>query len=97
MSRYTYAGPYQNPTTGWFVKEVAEVFQVWIRSERQEDGSCKPDRKHTSAPDFESAEEAAEYIDGLAEFYEEDYDSYLEENGPEIARMERYEMWRNEY
>lgn len=98
MSRYTYAGSFQNPTTGWIVKPVEDKFGVFVRSdERQADGSIVPDRRHTSAPLFDEPEDAAEYIDGMAEAFEEDYDDYLEENRHEIAQMERYEAFRNEF
>lgn len=97
MSRYTYAGPYKNPTEGFFVKQVREHFEVWIREERAEDGSCAPDRKHRSSPKFEEAGDAQEWIDALHEDFEQDYESYLEENRYEIAQMERYEAFRNEY
>jgi hypothetical protein len=43
------------------------------------------------------AEEAAEWIEQTAQGFEEDYDNYREENHYEIARMEQYEDWKNEY
>jgi len=98
MSRYTYAGTFSNPTGNWIVKRVDDKFGIFVRSdERQEDGSIEPDRKHTSAPLFDEPEEAAEYIEGKAQDFEEDYDDYLEENRYEINRMEQYEAFRNEY
>src|SRR4051812_20853907 len=104
MSRYTYAGPFKNPTEGWYVKGIFSPdgdheprFQIWIHHDREKDGSAEPDRRHTSAPEFECEEEAAEYIQGMQEFFEEDYSEYLDENGPEIARMEMYEDMRDEY
>lgn len=54
-------------------------------------------RPHTSAPVFEEAEDADEWIDGVEQSFDEDYEDYLEENRFEIAQMERYEQWRNEY
>lgn len=97
MSRYSYAGKFVNPTEGFFVKLVDDHYEVWVRADRQEDGSCEPDHKHTGAPDFDEAEDAAEWIEGTAEFFEQDYDDYLDENSYEIARMEAYEDFRNEY
>jgi hypothetical protein len=96
MSRYTYAGEYKNPTEGWYIKKVGDKFEVWVRSDREKDGSAEPDRKHTSAPTFDEAEDASEYITDKAEFYEEDYSDYLEENHDAIAAMERFEAFRNE-
>lgn len=98
MSRYTYAGSFQNPTTDWIVKPVGKKFGVFVRStERAPNGSIPADRRHTSAPLFDEPGDAAEWIEGTAERFEEDYDEYLEENRFEIARMERYEQFRNEY
>lgn len=97
MSRYTYAGPFRNPTEGFYVKAVDEHFEIWVRSDRAKDGSAPPDHKHTSAPNFNEPEDAEEWISNLREFFEDDYDEYLEENHAEIARMEAYEDWRNEY
>lgn len=98
MSRYTYAGPFVNPTTDWIVKPVGKKYGVFIRTaERGENGSIPADRRHTSAPLFAEPEEASEYIDGMNEFFEEDYDQYLDENHDSIAQMERYEAFRNEY
>lgn len=97
MSRYTYAGTFQNPTTDWIVKPVDGKFGIFVRAtEREEDGSMPADRRHTSAPLFDDSEEAAEYIDGKAEFFEEDYSEYLEENRYEINQMERYEAFMAE-
>lgn len=96
MSRYIYAGPYRNPTEGMYVRPVGEKFEIWVRSDRAEDGSAPPDHKHTSAPSFEDEGEAHEWLDDLAAFYEEDYDQYLDEHHDEIVAQERYENWRNE-
>lgn len=54
-------------------------------------------RPHTTARIFAESEDADEWIEGLHESFERDYDDYLEENSHEIAQMERYEQWRNEY
>lgn len=103
MSRYTYAEPYRNPTEGMYVKEFVNdaqdewQYEIWVRQERAEDGSAPPDHKHTSAPTFDTMEDANEWLDGLSEFYEQDYEQYLEENHTELVRMELYELWRNEY
>lgn len=98
MSKYTYAGDFQNPTQDWIVKPVGKKFGIFIRStKRREDGSIPADRRHSSAKLFSDEEDAHEYILGMNEFFEEDYDQYLDENHEEIARMERYEAFRNEY
>jgi len=96
MSRHTYAGPFKNPTEGFYVKAVRDHFEVWIREDRNTDGSAPPDRRHAKSPKFEEAGDAQEWIDGLYDFYEEDYDQYLEENHLEIVRMEQYEAFLNE-
>lgn len=97
MSRYTYAGPWRNPTESWFVQEVSGKFEVWKRYERESDGSCKADAPFNPPKVFDCGEDAEEYISDIKEFFEEDYDDYLEENHYEIARMEAYEQFRNEY
>lgn len=97
MSRYTYAGKFVNPTEGWYVKEAKDgLFEIWVRSDRNADGSADPDHRHTSAPRFEDDGEAAEYISDMRDVAEQDYDDYLEENHDDIVRQERYEDWRNE-
>ena len=54
-------------------------------------------RPHTNGLTFGEAEDVEEWIANLSEFFEQDYDDYLEENRYEIVQMERYEMWKNEY
>lgn len=101
MSRYSYdVNNYRNPTEGFYVKEIDGLYFVFIREDRAADGSCPPDRKHNAkwnAKGFEEAGDAQETIDSMHESFEEDFDSYLEENRYEIAQMERYEAFRNEY
>lgn len=100
MSRYTYAGPFKNPTEGFFVKQQGQRFYVFIREDRRADGSCPADRKHNASWNkrgFEEACEAEETIEQLRESFEEDYDDYLNENHDDIVRMEQYENFRNEY
>jgi hypothetical protein len=128
MSRYTYAGDFVNPTTGWVVipnpnpirraddDSIIESFIIGIpitdgeivqvlRNEgadaanellalRDKTGGYRP---HTSETVFMNEDDATEYIESLEDFFEQDYDDYLEENHFELVRMERYEMWRNEY
>ncbi len=97
MSRFTYAGPYRNPTEGWFVKENAEgKYEIWLRCDREPDGSAPPDRKHKGAPTFDEAGDADEYIAECAQESEDDYDQYLDENRYEINQMERLEAFLNE-
>lgn len=118
MSRYSYAGPFRNPTEDWKVipnpqgegyvwgipitdKEIVD----FIRDERYQEAkelqelkdSTGGYRLHTKNQVFEEEEEAIESLEALEEFFEEDYDQYLEENHHEIVQMERYEQWRNEY
>ena len=52
---------------------------------------------HTNGKRFDDESDAWEWIEQMSDAYEEQYDRYLEENSFEIARMERYEAWRNEY
>jgi len=96
MSRFTYAGEFKNPTSNWSIRSGDNCWQIWVRSDRARDGSAEPDHKHTSAPDFETYEDAEEWINGCSEAIEQDYDDYLDENRYEISRMEQYEQWRNE-
>lgn len=105
MSRYSYAGTYRNPTEGFFVKEEADgLFYIYVRDDRAADGSAAPDSKHTMhtrarspVPGFEEHSEASECITQLAEAADEDYERYREENHFEIAQMERYEAFMQEY
>ena len=93
----TYAGPYRNPTEGFYVKQVGEHYEIWVRADRDSDGSAPPDHKHSSAPNFDEWEDASDYIRDLREHFEEDYDQYLDEHHDEIAAMERYENFCNEF
>src|SRR5262249_50838669 len=54
-------------------------------------------RPHTNGQVFADPEDAHASVESIEEFFEEDYDAYLEENSHAIAQMERYEMWRNEH
>lgn len=59
-------------------------------------------RLHTSHasgdwPGFDEEADAIDSIEATEEFFERDYEQYVEENHYEIAQIERYEMWRNEY
>lgn len=122
MSRYTYAGPFRNPTEGWeaipnpdtnvggYVIGIPitdeEIVQALRRGSKEAKellalrDSTGGYRLHTNKKVFtgeDAEDDAREYIENLEEFFERDYDNYLEENHHEIAQMERYEMWRNEY
>jgi hypothetical protein len=101
MSRYSYEGTFKNPTEGFYVKGVvnddgSEHWEIWIREERAADGSCPPDRQHSKKEKFDDPEVAHDFILGTAEFFERDYESYVEENHYAIAQMERYEMFKRE-
>ncbi len=100
----TYHGIYVNPTTDWRVTLNDETGKYFIEvPERCECGSeccSKPIlswRPHTKGLQFDEQDEADDWIESVSEKSEADYDQYLEENHHEIAQMERYEMWRNEY
>lgn len=54
-------------------------------------------RPHTNGIRFEDESDAHDWIEQVAEQYEAQYDQYLEENSYQIAQMERYEAWRQEY
>lgn len=109
MSKYTYAGDFVNPTDTWRVAQKfddkGEYLHSYIEvlrkeSKTDEDGKVWHTEyweAHTSGHTFEDDEQAAEYIQGIEEAFEEDYDDYLEENRHAIVQMERYELWRNEY
>lgn len=113
MSRYTYEGKFMNPTEGFHAQETREgIGYVWVRERVKCDCGCpnckhynEVDRLHTMHGDPEhpvkgfegGAEEAEEWIEAQREFFEEDYDNYLEEHHDDIVRQERYEQWRNEY
>jgi hypothetical protein len=122
MSRFTYAGPYRNPTSDWVVMRVGEVVQSLedrglLEGEIAEgdlDKFCiavkdfcacgepccsKPllgYRFHTSAKFFDEFEDADAYVEAQADFFEADYDQYLEENRHAIVQMELYEMHMRE-
>lgn len=103
MSRYTYAGPFRNPTDGWVIRPTGEedadgleIVGVYSKSERNADGSCTADTLIKTFAGDDAGDDASEYVEGRREFYEEDHSDYLEENRFEINRMERYESWRNE-
>jgi hypothetical protein len=122
VSRYTYAGPFTNPTLGWQAienpdtsvggwvvgipitnDEIVSLMRHDVRAAsellalKDQTGGY---RLHTAGKVFkgeDAEDQAMEYINDLEQFFEEDYDQYLEENSHEICRMERYEQWRNEY
>lgn len=104
MSKHTYAGSFRNPTTEWRVSTEQPngkyIIEVKFEEEIEHDGVTGIFvgwRPHTSAWEFDWHEDAVEHLEVLEQAYEEDYDEYLEENRHEIAQMERYEMWRNEF
>lgn len=105
MSRYTYAGPFTNPTKGMRCSETTNANGKWFVEveERCECGSECCDKRilgyrpHTNGQEFEESEDVVEWIDNLEQFYEDDYDQYREENSHEIRQMELYEQFKNEY
>lgn len=90
MSHRSYAGTFQNPVEGMQVRENHETgkFVIWITD---------ADRQHNSAPEFEEEGDAYEWLESLAQDFEDDYDQYLEENRDDIRRQEEYEQFKNEY
>jgi hypothetical protein len=104
MAQYTYAGDFSNPTEDFVVQGPNEEGQYWIGVKAYcECGyQCcsRPQtgvRPHDNGLLFDDFEQAYDWIEGVEEFFEQDYDSYLEENRHAIVQMERYEQWRNEY
>lgn len=99
----TYAGPFKNPTEGFTVEPTEDGkyrIVVDVICECGSDCCSRPKtgtRQHTSAPLFDEYEDAIQWLEDLREYFEEDYDQYLDENHLEIARMEAYEDFRNEY
>ncbi len=82
-----------------FIKPVGDHFEIWIREDRNLDGTAPPDRaclRRGKPHHFAEHGDAVEYLEGQREFFEEDHDDYLEENRFEIAQMERLEAFRNE-
>lgn len=76
---------------------LQELINGAITSEEAYNLRLKGWRPHTNNTVFEDEDQAVEWIEGLEEFFEQDYEDYLEENHHSIVQMERYEMWRNEY
>jgi hypothetical protein len=100
----TFIGPFKDPTEDWFVgpNPQGEGYTIFVK-DRCDCGSpcCNKsvtgEHQHTSKPVFEEEDDAYEYIESMSERINEQYDEYLEEYSFEDARMERYEMWKNEY
>lgn len=85
--------------TAYIVKPVRGGFGIFVREdERRPDGSIPKDRRATGRcrKTFAEPEDAEQFIEDLREFFENDYDDYLEENHAELARMEQYEAFLNE-
>lgn len=108
MSRYSYAGPYKNPAQDFYVDQDPRdgLFYVYLTEEVHCQcgsdeclGTASHKRKHRGKWNvgFEEAGDAHEVIDQIHQSFDEDYESYLEENRYEIVQMERYEQFRNEY
>jgi len=104
MSRYTYAGPFTNPTTNFMVlpNPQGDGYIIGVRQFCECGAACcsRPElepRPHTEGRVFEEAEDAGDWIESTAEFFERDYEDYLEENSHSIRQMELYEQFKNEY
>lgn len=104
MSRYTYAGEFVNPTQGMRCSEEPNKDGKWFVEveERCECGHECCDKRilgyrpHTNGQLFDEPEDASDWIESLAERFEEDYDDYLEENRHSIVQMELMELHRRE-
>ena len=108
MSSYSYAGNFENPADSFNAIEITDgpnagKFYIAIAENTGNgDGSIEL-RPHTMHGDnldqslFDDWDSADEWIEGTAQRFEEDYEQYLEENHDELARMDEYEQWRNEY
>lgn len=104
MSRYTYVGDFTNPAKSYFVKYVDDQYQIWVKDQERCDCGCpncrsviEKERPSNPLRAFDDVDEAHEYIEGVEQFFEEDYESYREENAYAIRQQELYEQWRNEY
>jgi hypothetical protein len=84
-----YEQPFKNPADRYIVKPVENGFGIFVRHDRNKNGSCDPDTRIVDQL-FEDADDAHEWIEGRREFFEQDYDDYLDENRFEIVRMEQY-------
>lgn len=96
----------QRMTEDWAVRstEDQEAWIVVVPQRVQCDctcPSCKGWRTemvaHSSGKRFDEESDAWEWIEQMADSYEEMMDQYIEENSYQIAQMERYELWRQEY
>ena len=92
-----------NPTRDFTVEGPDDNGKYWIGV--REYCSCghpccsRPEteiRRHTSAPEFDEPDEAADWIENVGDRWEDDYDQYLEENRHAIVQSERYEMFMRE-
>lgn len=104
MSRYAYAGPYKNPTEGMKVmfNEGTQRYYIAVPDYCECGNECcsRPllgYHPHTGDMLFNDEDEAYEWLEGTEEFFERDYEDYLEENHDDIVRMEQYEAYKNEY
>jgi len=110
MSKYTYAGDFTNPAEHFVVvqneADDAEegdepTYIIGVKDYCQCGSPCcsKPllgVHPHTGGMVFADQDDAYDWIESLRERFEEDYDSYLQENSYEIRQMEMYEMFKNE-
>lgn len=104
MSRYSYEGSPHEATAAWRVASAVEdgAEYYFIEVPRPCDCGCPKCkgvvyRPHTNGMRFEEASDAHEWMEGVQEFLDNDYEQYAEENSYAIAQMERYEQFRNEY
>lgn len=106
----SYYGTVGNVTEGWQVREVPEdewvngepLYAVFVPRYCDCGEACcsKPIvdySRHTSGLLFTEEDQANEWVEGVQERHEENYDAYVEENRHAIVQMERYELWRQEY
>ena len=97
----------QKMTEGWEVRPChGEEEQYYVSVPRKV--ACRCDcpscsgwktehSPHTNGMKFDDASDAYDWIEQVAENYEDQYDQYLEENSHQIAQMERREAWLMEH
>ena len=103
----THIGPHNpNIAEGWKVREGEDgLWRVYVPENIYCDCGC-PNcdkvlevqyREHGRTPVSEDPDGCYEWLEALQQSYDDDYDRYTEEHSYEIAQMERYEAFRNEY
>lgn len=109
MSKRTYVDSPHDATKGWTVEQDEKdgLYYVMVPDDVMCDCGCpncrtvieKKMRRHTAKWNTgeEDPEGLHETIEAVQGDLDDDYDRYVEENHPEIARQEMYEMHRREF